>query len=200
MDKPKLLNLTIVALIGIFLLFSAAASQTPQPAPPESRKAYEAVLQIFSATEGTGAGTALPAALSETGRKLKTIYPNSDFRLHSTLFGRITSTLESKAILRDLGDEPAGALPVYAEWVMANLFEGDQGVLQMRTFRFTARIPVPVGPAVEAGRPAFAYESVNAVAQQLNLRPNTPTLVGGISTGRAGAMILLVLTVRSAPE
>ena len=202
MDRPKLfLQTTILAFAALFLSVGAFAQSSPRTVD-ETQPGFEAVLHILVASNSTSAKGQVPASLSDTIRKLKGIYAFSDYRLLSTHFERVSSSIETKSVLRDPSDDQFGAYPLFTEWSIGGLTaptDGRKGNLQMQVFRFNARVPVPMA-AEGSPRPAVGFESIGMTAQRVSVPEGVPTVIGSLSMGRPGETAILVLTVTPVRE
>ena len=171
------------------------AARRPQARPEIN---FEVQLQLLVTAEG--AETALakpPQTLDGVVRQLRGAMPAADYRVAATFFNRVRNggTIESNSAGTS---PPPGAgqgvpLPTFYQYAIADVrvAEGGDGFIQIRQFRFGARLPYQ--PTQAGG--AINYQDTG-LGTQTSVREGEPTLVGTLNTTRPGQIYALVLTVR----
>ncbi|NOT47882.1 MAG: hypothetical protein HOP17_09070 [Acidobacteria bacterium] len=195
-----LLNFSLVFLITTVSI-SAQAEQSRIAEP-----SYEAVLHVLAASGQAGPGEAVPPALSSVARQIKGEFGTSGLKVINTYFGRLSNTgnFEQKGVSSAYVQEPEVSSPIFVEWNLVGLRTmqnaGGQDVYQFQGFRFGARVPVRVATVASEGgtkSPVFNYEVIGITLQKMNIRENTPTLLGTLTQGKTEGTLFLVLTVKN---
>ena len=203
MHQPRYILRT--AFVLSIVLLTAALSFSQQKVEPS----FDVSLQLVIGSNDTNQKSDLPANLSAITKQLKTNFAYSNYRVASTLLGRIsdTGTLEYKSVSNILGPESTGGPPSFHEWIVNDLrslpnAKGQPG-LQARAFRFGARVPVITGNfKEESGKisPIINYEGIGLTLNKVGLSENIPTLLGTLSLPSTTGTIFLVITIRSADQ
>jgi hypothetical protein len=199
-SQKRLFSLLNYSLL--FLITSISISAQPLQ-PAESN--YDATLHVLVASGQGSTGTELPQSLSSVSRQVKNEFGVSNLRLINTYLGRMTDqgSLEQKGVSNAYTPEPQPGSPSFLDWNLVGLrtSQGSNGqdTLQFQSFRFGARIPVRIGVVQDERAPApVNYESIGLTLQRLNLRENSPTLIGTLIQPKTDATLFLVLTVKDA--
>ncbi len=192
MNKP----IFVFFLLLVFGAISGSAQSSVRPA----NEPYELILQVIAA-DNSNSKSSIPPNLSETVRRLKTIYGFSDYRLAASMYVRAGGALEYKTVSPELAGANAGGAPAFADWSLRVLGRTAEvqtpKSIEIEGFRFSVRIPVAIPKADEKSDARFVYESIGITSARFSLRENVPTLVSSLATGKPGEMMFLVLTVRS---
>lgn len=198
MNKPKFL---FKIFLFVFALSATAAfAQTDNKQAPAD-PCYEVVLQLLMGSNNTGEKKPLPAALSETVKKLKTLYTFSDFRVTTTFLQRTTSMVEYKSLLTEFNQITEKNYPAFSEWSLKGLrsVTNAQGrnMLQFDMFRFGMRIPILRGGANESGKAESPvnYESTGVLTTRFNVNLDEPTVIASMTTSKPDELLFIVLTV-----
>ncbi len=197
MNKPKF----IFKLFLFLLVFSAANVFAQSDAKNETT--YEVVLQVLVASNETGAKSALPASLTNSVQKLKTLYAFSDYRVSATFLQRTSRTIEYKSVLNDLIPNVDKSMLVFLEWQLRNLHKNPNSpALQFDEFRFGARVPVVTMMKDDAGKSStsIAYESIGINTSRVSMSENEPTIIGSLATSKSDQLMFLILTITPAKE
>lgn len=196
MNKPKIRFLIFtfltVGLFGSTFSFAQADSKPQQQAEPS----YEVVLQILTASNVAADNKSVPQTLSGVVRKLKTIYPFSNYQLILTYLQRTVNTGDAQfsGVSSAAGQNQENYAPVFSEWTIGQLRsllnERGQNSIQLQNFRFGQRVPIRTASNV------VNYEQIGLKMTKLSLPENTPTVIGSLSTSKADELMFLVLTVK----
>ena len=203
MNQPK--SIFPVALVFSIILISSAVSFGQQKVEPS----FDVSLQVVIGSNDATQRSDLPANLSAISKQLKSNFTFSNYRVASTLLGRISDsgTFEYKSVSNILGLESGGGSPTFLEWTVANLrsmpnAKGQSG-FQAQVFRFGARVPVIAAnfkdEAVKSN-PVVNYEQIGLSFSKVGLAENVPTLLGTLSLPGTTGTIFLVITIRSADQ
>jgi hypothetical protein len=201
MNKPNF-------IFKIFL-FVLALSATSAFAQTDNKQAqadpcYEVVLQLLMASNAAGGKSSLPPALSNTVKKLKTLYNFSDYRLTTTFLQRTSNTVEYKSLLTEFNQITDKNYPAFSEWSLRGLrnIPNAQGrnVLQFDMFKFGMRIPIVRSGASEGGnaQSSVVYDSTGVTTTRFAVNENEPTVVGSLTTSKPDELVFLILTVKPA--
>jgi hypothetical protein len=201
MNKPKFifkffLFLSVLSAANVF-----AQTETKQTS---AEPCYEVVLQILIASNGPSDKNALPPALSNVVKKLKTLYAFSDYRLTQTFLQRTTNYVEYKSLLNDFNQNANQTAPVFSDWSLKGFRKAStsngRNMLEFDSFRFGARVPVMTSAKDESGKtsPIINYESIGINTMRFNLSENEPTIIGSLATSKPDELMFLVLTVKPA--
>ena len=204
MNKPKF----IFKFFLFLLTLSAAGStfaQTDTRQTQQAEPCYEVILQIVIASNNAAEKNAVPSALSNAVKKLKTLYAFSDYRLTTTFLQRMSGSIEYKSLLSDASQNQDKNAPVFSEWSLRNLRNlpnsAGRNSLQFEAFKFGTRIPVTIGQVKEEGGkivPVVNYESVGITTTRFSLNENEPTVIASLATSKPDELMFLVLTVKPA--
>lgn len=195
MNKPK-----FIFKVFLFLLVLSAANVFAQSdaKPQQNETCYEVVLQVLIASNDPNAKNAVPATLTNSIKKLKTLYAYSDYRVSAIFLQRTSNTIEYKSLLNDFNQNSDKAIPVFLDWQLRGLRKlPGQNTLQFDVFRFGARVPVTTTIKDDTGKTssAIAYDSIGITTSRLSLNENEPTIVGSLATSKPDELMFLVLTV-----
>ena len=194
---------TIFKTLFVFSLIAAcSAFMYGQQYEPS----YNVSLNLVIGSNDGATRAELPADLATVSRQLKSSFTFSNYRLASTLLGRISNTgnYSYKSSSNVFGAESSAATQTFIEWSINNFRvtpngKGQNG-FQTQGLRFGARVPVlmnvPGGP--EKTAPVYNYESIGLDLNKVGLPENTPTLIGTLNLPGAGGTIFLIMTVKSA--
>src|SRR5262245_22660755 len=142
MNVPKNIFKTFLFL----LVLSATVFAQTETKQPQAEQCYEVILQLLVASNNPGEKSALPPTLSNTVKKLKTLYNFADYRLTTTFLQRTTGMIEYKSLLTEFNQINDKNYPAFSEWSLNGLrtFSNAQGrsVLQFERFRFGMKIPL----------------------------------------------------------
>lgn len=191
----KLKNI-FYALSFIFVFSAFAAAQSPET--NQSVKSYDVLLQVLVTS---GGAADLPPALSNTGRKLKTVFPAANFSLANTLMGKaaLGGSFSHRGITElSLPGGVSPDAPVFSEFSLDRVRTAEDKI-QIDSFRYGMRVPVRTGSfKSEAGKesPILNYESIGLTVNRLTLTENVPTVVGTLTTSKPNEIIVLVLTIK----
>jgi hypothetical protein len=191
------LKMIVIALGFIFVFSTFAAAQTPEANQPA--KSYDVLLQVLVSS---GGAADLPAALSNTGRKLKTVFPAANFSLTNTFMGKaaLGGSFSHKGITEL--PLPGGAsleAPVFSEFSLDRITTVEDKI-QISSFRYGMRVPIKTASFKnEAGKetPVLNYEQIGLTVNRLTLTENAPTVIGTLTTSKPNEIIVLVLTIKS---
>ena len=204
MNKLTIIFSATLFLVGLMICPTFSFAQTENK-PKQSEPSYEVVLQILIASNNQIAKTNIPQSLSNVIKKLKANYSFSDYRLATTFLERVSESVEHKGIFSDFVQNQSVTAPVFSEWTLNGLESlpnsKGQNTIQFQNFRFGARIPI-VTTKIENGTsfPVINYEQIGLSMRKLNLSPDTPTVIGSLSTSKADELMFLVLSVKSTEE
>lgn len=201
MNKPNFIFkvFLFVSVLSATNLFAQTDNKQAQADP-----CYEVVLQLLMASNNTSDKTPLPQSLSNTVKKLKTLYTFSDFRLTTTYLQRTTSSVEYKSLLTEFNQITDKNYPAFSEWALRGLrnIPNAQGrnVLQFDTFKFGMRIPIVRSGANEGGQTqsSVVYDSTGLTTTRFSVNVNEPTVIGSLTTSKPDELLFLVLTVKPA--
>jgi hypothetical protein len=204
--KESTMNQTRVFLSAVFVFGLMLASSLTSPGQ-SVEPSYEVSLQLLIGSHETSGRGDLPANLVATSKLLKNRFQFPNYRLASTLMGRISNTgsLEYKSLTNIFLQESNLPSQTFLEWSIGNLrimptAKGAQG-FQAQSFRFGARVPVTTGSFKDdAGKmnPVINYESIGLTFGKVGLPENTPTLIGTLNLPGANGTIFLVMTINAA--
>jgi hypothetical protein len=198
MNKPK--NIILILVFFMVGLMSPAFSFA-QTETPKNELSYEVVLQILVASNDAADKSNVPQTLSGVVRKLKTTYALTNYRLASTSLQRIANM--GNVEVKTISNQPAQNqdTPIFSEWTLGRL-QMLENSIELQNFHYGQRIPIRIGVKDESGKQFLGvnYESVGLAMQKLNLRQNTPTVIGSLSTSNPDELMFLVLTVKPAEE
>jgi len=190
------LTLSLLFLITSISVFA----QGPQQ---QSDANYEAILHVLVDSGQTG--ESLPRSLDAVSRQVKDEFGTSKLRLINTYLGRMSNQgrFDYKGISNAYSSDQQPAPPSFLEWNLSDLKpakgDGGQDIYQFQFFRFGARVPIRGAvPAQEEKTPVvFNYENLGLTVSRLNVRDNSPTLIGTLTQPKTEATLFLVLTVRN---
>jgi len=202
MNKPKFIFKFFLFLLALSASNTFAQTETK---PPQADQCYEVVLQVLIASNNAAEKNAVPPALSNAVKKLKTLYAFSDYRLTTTFLQRTSNSIEYKSLLNDFSQTQDKTTPVFSEWSLRNLRNlpdsKGRNTLQFEVFKFGARVPVTTERTKdESGKivPVVNYESIGITTMRFSLNENEPTIVGSLTTSKPDELMFLVLTVKPA--
>lgn len=167
---------------------------------------YNVALQLVIGSNDAGARGELPADLAAVSRQLKSSFSFSNYRLGSTLMGRISNTgnYEYKSLSNIFGAESGAPQQTFIEWSLNNFrvmptARGQNG-FQMQGLRFGARVPVLMSNLSESSKsmPIYNYEPIGLNLTKVGLPENVPTLIGTLNLPGTSGTIFLIMTVKSA--
>ena len=196
-----LVSLSLFPLL-IAAMVSVASGQTTDATGQQlAEPTYEVALHVVIGSNETASSADMPPAIANVVRGLRGNFPFSNYRLASTLLGRVsnTGTIEYKSVSNIVGQADAES-HTFIEWSMTNLRAVPNG-FQARSFRFGARVPIRIGTSKDSSgtnSPVVNYESVGLMLSMVGLPANTPTLVGTVSLPKTSGTIFLFATVRPA--
>lgn len=199
------MNLSRSLFVSIFVL-AMAVVVVAQPEPPRLEPSYEVSLQLLIGSNDATARGEVPKNLTAVSSKLKNSFSFTNYRLASTLLGRVSNTgdFSYKSLANVFGQELDPKSGTFLEWSMANFRKlpsaTGQG-FQAHGFRFGARVPVTTGTFQDnTGKtnPVINYESIGLNFVKVGVPENVPTLIGTLTLPGANGTIFLVMTVRSA--
>lgn len=202
MNKLTIIFSATLFLVGLMLCptFSFAQTDTKQK---QAEPSYEVILQILIASNNQNAKTNIPQPLSNVVKKLRASYAFSDYRLATTFLERVSDSVEHKSVFSEFMQNQSATAPVFSEWTLNGLESlpnaKGQTMIQFQNFRFGARIPVLTTKA-DNGNSVVNYEQIGLSMRKLSLPPNTPTVIGSLSTSKADELMFLILSVKSAEE
>lgn len=181
-----LIFLTVVILCGGRSVF--AQSQVAD-------RNFEAVLYVVVGSDEAAGRGDLPKAISNITRQIREDFSFGNYRLMNTYVGRLANTgsLDYKSISSSQNSTELDS-PSFLDWQLTEV-KADSAV-DIRSFRFGARVPITVGRAAEGGKPITSYETVGLTLNKLSIAQNTPTLVGTISLPRTAGTVFLIMSVR----
>lgn len=199
MNKPN-----FIFKVFLFVLVLSAANVFAQTDNKQTQAdpCYEVILQLLMASNSAGERAALPPTLSNTVKKLKTLYAFSDYRLTTTFLQRTTSSVEYKSLLTEFNQITDKNYPAFSEWSLRGLrnIPNAQGrnVLQFEMFRFGMRIPIVRSGANEGGnaQSSVVYDSTGVTTTRFTVNENEPTVIGSLTTSKPDELVFLVLTVK----
>ncbi len=196
----SLLILSVVAATSVLLFGQADQSQ-------RFEASYNVSLQLVIGSSDAGGRGELPADLAAISRQIKGNFPFTNYRLASTLLGRISNTgnYEYKSAANIFGAESSSTPQTFIEWYVGNFkampnAKGQNG-FQLQSLRFGARVPVMTSmPKDESGHvtPVINYEQIGLSLNKVGLLENQPTLIGTLNLPGANGTIFLIMTVKSA--
>jgi len=201
MNKPN-----FIFKVFLFVLVLSATNVFAQTDTKQAQAdpCYEVVLQLLMASNNAGEKSSLPPSLSNTVKKLKTLYTFSDFRLTTTFLQRTTSSVEYKSLLTEFNQITDKNYPAFSDWSLKGLrsIPNAQGrnVLQFEMFRFGMRIPIVRSGAGEGGntQSSVVYDSTGVTTTRFSVNINEPTVIGSLTTSKPDELLFLVLTVKPA--
>lgn len=189
MNQPKT-SFLLAAFFAVCLSFTASFAQNSVNRSPEP--SFDVILQTVIASNAGNRSEI--STLSNIVKKLKTEFPFSNYRLASTSIQRISNkgNAESKSVFYTTDKN----LAVFSEWTINNLEsaidEKNQETIQVQSFRFGQRIPIPINNATN-------YEQIGITAR-FSLPKNTPTVVGSLATANPDELMFIVMTVKPAEK
>jgi hypothetical protein len=201
MNKP---NFIFKLFLLLFALSATGAQAQSDIKQTQAETCYEVVLQLLMASNNAGEKASLPPTLSNTVKKLKTLYTFSDFRLTTTFLQRTTSSVEYKSLLTEFNQITDKNYPAFSDWSLKGLrsLPNAQGrnVLQFEMFRFGMRIPIVRSGANEGGGSpsSVVYDSTGVTTTRFSVNENEPTVIGSLTTSKPNELLFLVLTVKPA--
>ena len=197
----------LTAVFVCTLLLAASLSTVAQPEAKPLEPSFDVSLQLLIGSNDAAGRVELPGNLANVSRQLRGIFPFSNYRLASTLLGRVSNTgnYEYKSLTNIFGEESNLASQTFLEWSLREFrtvptAKGAPG-FQAQGFRFGARVPVTTGSVKDdTGKlnPTIAYEAIGLNLVKLGLPENEPTLIGTLNLPGANGTIFLIMTVRSA--
>ncbi len=199
MNKPN-----FIFKVFLFVLVLSASSVFAQTDNKQAQAdpCYEVVLQLLMASNNAGERASLPPTLSNTVKKLKTLYTFSDYRLTTTFLQRTTNSIEYKSLLTEFNQITDKSYPAFSEWALRGLrsIPNVQGrnVLQFDLFKFGMRIPIVRSGADESGKAqsSVVYDSTGVTTTRFNVSENEPTVIGSLTTSKPDELLFIVLTVK----
>ena len=205
MNKPK----TVFSIAAFFFVCLCGLTNSFAQNPiKQAEPSYEVVLQVLIASDtATDKSAAVPQALSNVVKKLKTNYSFSNYRVASTYFQRVANTGDMQ--FKGVSNEPNQDIyaPVFSEWSFGQLINmpdsKGQNSISIQNFRFGQRVPVKTANFNgESGKSnsVLNYEAVGLTMQKLSLPLNTPTTIGNLSASKPDEMMFLVLTIKPVEE
>ncbi len=205
MNQPR--SIFPVALVFSIILLSACVSYSQGENKQHVDPNYDVSLQVVIGSNDAGQRSELPANLSSISKQLKNNFAFSNYRIGSTLLGRIadTGSFEYKSVANGLAQESDTKSQTFLDWSLFNFrsVSNEKGptILQAQSFRFGARVPVTTGNFKDGGgnnNPVINYEAIGLSLGKIGLTENVPTLIGTLSLPGTSGTIFLVMTVRSA--
>lgn len=201
MNKP---NFIFKIFLFVLALSATSAFAQTDKSQAQADPCYEVVLQLLMASNAAGGKSSLPPGLSNTVKKLKTLYNFSDYRLTTTFLQRTSNTVEYKSLLTEFNQITDKNYPAFSEWSLRGLrnIPNAQGrnVLQFDMFKFGMRIPIVRSGASEDGNApsSVVYDSTGITTTRFTVNENEPTVVGSLTTSKPDELAFLILTVKAA--
>jgi hypothetical protein len=158
-------------------------------------------LSLITASNDPAEKGNIPNALESVTKQLRSTLGFSNFKLATTLLGRVgtTNPFNVKGVAGSMFSVQSSASnPVFYDWT-ARVRIKSQDIIEINSFQFSVRIPIVVGvvntdPAKGASS-TIQYEN-SGVSTNVILREGEPTVVGTFNVGRADQMFIVVLTVQ----
>ncbi len=196
------------SIFKTLLVFSLIAGCSVFMYGQQLEPSYNVSLNLVIGSNDATKGGDLSADLGVVSRQLKSAFPFSNYRLASTLLGRISNTgnYSYKSSSNIFGAESSAPTQTFIEWSL-NSFRSatanakGQNGFQVQGLRFGARVPVLLyASSGEGGKtvPAYNYESIGLDLNKVGLPENTPTLIGTLNLPGTSGTIFLIMTVKSA--
>ena len=116
MNKTKVLfMITFICLLGSANNFAQTQNQ-----PRQADTSYEIVLHILNASNSTANKASVPQSLSNVVKKLKNIYPYSNYNLDSTYLGRVANlgTMEFRGVSKKTEQNQENSANVFTDWTI----------------------------------------------------------------------------------
>jgi len=186
----------IVICVALGMCLSVAAQQ------PALDTNYDVVLELVVGSNDAGGKADLPQNLTGVARRIKSDFDFSNYRLASTLIGRVANNgyFDYNSVTNINGQESTRDSQTFIDWSLKNLhaLPTSKG-LQAESFRFGARVPVVVGErSIEGGGkgPVINYEQIGINLIHVGINQNTPTLIGTLHLPGQSGTIFLVMTIR----
>lgn len=206
MNQPKFI-FSIAAFLFVCLLgLTNSSAQTTNK--QQSEPSYEVVLHVLIASNiANDKLNAVPPALSNVVKNLKTNYSFSNYRLAQTYFQRVANT--GNVSSNGISSEPNQDVfaPVFSEWAIEQLLispnETGRNSISIRNFRFGQRVPIKTAISNaedEKAKSIVSYQQIGIWAQKLNLAVNSPTVIGNLTTSKPNEAMFLILTVKPVEE
>jgi len=200
MNKPNFIFKTFLLLLVLSAtnIFAQTDAKQTQADP-----CYEVILQLVVASNSTSEKSTLPPALSNTVKKLKTLYNYSDYRLTTTFLQRTTNYVEYKSLLNDFNQTADRSYPAFSDWNLTFRSVSNapgKNVLQFESFRFGMKIPIVTSSKDESGKiqSSVIYDSTGITTRRFSLNESEPTVIGSLTTSKPDELMFLVLTVKPA--
>ncbi len=196
-------SVTKVLFISLFCI-SVSFAQPEDSQVAKAEPNFDVIMQTIIASNNSSDKSELPQTLSGVVKKLKSIYPLSNYNLTSTYLQRVANTgnLELKSVSSQTYQDISS--PVFSEWTLGQFLTlpNTQGTnsIQLRGFRFNQKVPIKNFAGNDAeGKPTFStvYESIGMTMQKISLSENVPTVIGSLTTSRPNEIMFLILTVKS---
>ena len=157
----------------------------------------------------------LPASLDSVVKQLRATLPFKNYRLAATLLNRVKNEggLEVRWIGGPLASTVAGTsptlTPTFSNFIVRRVrlvrTSDGQQMVQMQGFNFGARVPIQTGQAMASnippgsfptgGFPTINYEPTG-VATDISMREGEPVIVGTLTVGTTGDVIILVVSAK----
>lgn len=189
------------------LVFSLVAGCSALMYAQQLEPSFNVSLNLIIGSNDAGTRGELPADLAAVSRQIKSSFSFSNYRLGSTLIGRISNTgnYEYKSSSSIFGVESPSAQKTFVEWSLNNFRimpngKGQNG-FQTQGLRFGANVPVVTGTVKDqAGKEQSIvnYEPIGLNLNKVSLPENTPTLIGTLNLPGTTGTIFLIMTVKSA--
>ena len=189
------------------LVFSLVAGCSAFLFGQQLEPSYNVSLNLIIGSNEAAARGELPADLAAVSRQIKSSFSFSNYRLGSTLIGRVSNTgyYSYKSSSNIFGVESNSVTQTFIEWSIENFkvmptAKGQNG-FQTQGMKFGARVPVLTnasGGEVGKSAPVYNYEPIGLSLVKVGLPENTPTLIGTLNLPGTSGTIFLVMTVRSA--
>jgi hypothetical protein len=201
MSNPSRPVIPFLVLTVLFLMTSTAVGQASNV--KVDRPDLEIQLHLLTATNES-AERNMPQALESVVRQLRSTINLNNYRVAATFTNRIKSggNLEVKGILPPEVFTPFTNMSGFYEFTLMQINlagEGDNRAIDITRFRFNLRLPVVTGMnrAETPATPVIGYE-LAGLTTELGLREGTPSVVGTMTTSKAGQLLVLVITVKRA--
>jgi hypothetical protein len=189
---------SVVPLFLLTLLFLVSSTAVGQPSNVKvDRPDLEIQLHLLMATNEAVERNMSPA-LDPVVKQLKSATNLNNYRLAATFTNRIKSggSLEVKGVLPPEVFTPFANMSGFYELTLLQirLGEGENQLVDIAKLRFGLRIPVVTGMNRAEGNtpatPVIGYEPVG-LTTELGWREGTPSVVGTMTTSKAGQLLVL---------
>ena len=193
---------------------SAQAQGSASPASAQERRDedtnVDTQLYLLVATNKDEPGARLPSSLDPVVAQLRKSLPFRNYHLAATLLNRVKN--EGLLSLQWVGGNfmatgaATNSTPSFNEFriqqVKLSSNAAGQPIINMRGFRFGARIPIQSGTAVAANGPAapiINYEGTG-LNTEISMREGEPVIVGTLNVGPSGDALILVISASRTPR